>query len=249
MDHVEEVNADSLAEFFVFGGDMCRASKDSFFDAFDRDKALIHLPQYLVPGNHDIDFSQSIPEFDLRYMPGPNLRYQHWNFGKNHFFILDPHLDGWNISGAQQDWLEANLATVSDADNLFFFSHELLWWDPDTLDEWNLPVPNSDWLRDSTVNFWTEIIPLLRATKKPCYWISGDMGATCHRATRFFANPYPLIRLVGSGMGCHEWSGYLEVRVFGPGQVIFIENGIGSQNMGLRDTLSPDDRFATPYSP
>lgn len=239
---IESINRDTLAKFLVFGGDVVKKAQDSLFDAFDADRSAILLPQYFAPGNHDLAWNKLEEPFDQRYAEKPFIRYRHFQFNHNHFFILDPHIAKWNIAGEQYEWLKSELEQTQAAENLFFFTHELLWWEKDTTSEWHLPKPNSDFDRADTLNFWSEIVPLLASTGKHCYWLAGDIAADCSRPDRFFAEATPQLHFIASGMGCTLESNYLQVRVAGPGAVQFIAMGIGEENQGRQDTLSLKDR-------
>jgi hypothetical protein len=150
------------------------------------------LPVYFAAGNHDV--TDRIL-FESRY----GQTYYSFVHQSNLFIVLDPNIDGWNISGNQLDFLENVLNTeAQNVNNIFVFFHQLLWWEPDNI--YQNVVLNSFSGRADTINFWNEIEPLFNELAKPVHMFAGDVGAY-YTGSEFMYHQYENITLIASGMG------------------------------------------------
>ncbi|MGK0391362.1 MAG: hypothetical protein ACI94Y_004124 [Maribacter sp.] len=128
----------------------------------------------------------------------------YYSFKKNSdlFIVLDPNLDNWNISGDQLDFLIQTLEdNEDDANNVFVFFHQLLWWESDDIYQ-NVAL-NSVQGRADKINFWTEIEPLFRAMPNEVYMFAGDVGSN-PVGDEFMYHNYNNINLIASGMGGNQ---------------------------------------------
>ena len=152
----------------------------------------LEMPIYIAPGNHDVE---DRPLFESLF----GNPYYSWKRDNDLFIVLDPNLDGWNISGAQLTFLQETLdSNAQQSSNIFVFFHQLIWWDEDNI--FGQIALNSTEGRNEPVNFWTDVEPLFHALDTPVIMFAGDMGAAwwAHDVMYF---TYDNIQLVGSGMG------------------------------------------------
>ena len=124
----------------------------------DQDLEKLGKPVYFAPGNHDMG-NRAL--FIKRYGP----TYYSFTFKNDVFIVLDPNIDHWNISGKQLAFLDSTLSLINDSINhIFVFFHQLLWWDSDNLFK-NIRFNSKSGRKDS-INFWTEIVPMLKKNTK-----------------------------------------------------------------------------------
>jgi len=60
--------------------------------------------------------------------------------------------------------------------NVFIYTHNTIWWNKENYQE--LMLPNSFWGRNKKSNFWTEFVPILKATQKPVYLFAWEVEKT-----------------------------------------------------------------------
>ena len=132
------------------------------------EQAIEQIIVDFAAGNHDQ--GQKSP-YKERY----GLTYYHFEKANDLFIVLDPGLNGWNIKGAQMDFLQTQLAKAKNYRHIFVFFHQLLWWSPDN--EYASYQPNSLDGRSPEVNFWDEVMPLFSSCGRPVYCFAGDVGA------------------------------------------------------------------------
>ena len=93
-------------EFGVLTGDIVEQPSIASWDSVDADINALGLPVYFAPGNHDMI---NRPLYESRYGDS----YYHFLHHNDLFIILDPNIDGWNISGAQFSYLDSLLNSTS----------------------------------------------------------------------------------------------------------------------------------------
>jgi hypothetical protein len=179
--------------FGVFTGDIVSPHpQSSDWDEIDADITALNIPVYFTAGNHDME---NRPVFESRYGP----TYYDFSYNNDLFIVLDPNLDNWNISGEQLDYvaqiLQNNRSTLN---NIFVFFHQMLWWEADN--EYSDVVFNSQYGRNDSINFWTEVEPLFRAIPNCVTFFCGDLGGGSW-ADNIMYDQYENITLAGSGMG------------------------------------------------
>ena len=159
---------------------------------------------FLVAGNHDV---ANRPLYESRY---GNTFYSFTRFN-DLFIVLDPNIAQWNIDGSQLSFLEQQLAFNSEyVDNIFVFFHQMLWWSPDNIFK-NVGM-NSMEGRDSTINFWTEVMPLFEMVDNEVVMFAGDMGAIpWNPGYMYYQSGH--ITFIGSGMGRGEEENFIIVSV------------------------------------
>lgn len=201
-------------EFGVFTGDIVRKSVNSNWDNVDNFVKDLNMPVYFAVGNHDEGHKEL---FASRY----GKTYYSWKSKENLFIILNPLLYGWMINGDQLTFLMNELESSSDYKNIFIFLHQVLWED---LNGQRYGIrPNSFEGRADSINFYSEIWPLLENTKKPVYMFAGDVGATLDK-TAIAVNYKRNVTMIASGMGSGKNDNYVIVEI----------NGLGKVNLKLR---------------
>ena len=190
-------------QFGVLTGDIVYYSRDTSWNAVDRQLADVPVPVYFAVGNHDEGHKSPYKE---RY----GDTYFAFEQGRDLCLVLNPGLGGWNIWRDQYAFLEAQLGNAKKYDHVFIFFHQLLWWTKDN--QYRRYSPNSLDGRTPETNFWTEVMPLLEACDKPVYCFAGDVGAA-GKPTRFFADQVDNVHFIASGMGNGIQDNYLFVQV------------------------------------
>lgn len=185
-------NIDPL-EFGVLTGDIVYQSTTEDWNEVDRDLAQLKVPIYFAVGNHDV-LDREL--FSQRY----GKTYYSFRKENNLFLILDPNLDKWSISGDQLNFFRKEVKAVKPDDNIFIFSHQVIWWEPDN-DFSNISI-NSESGRKDNPNFWSELAPLFTKLENPIYMFAGDVGAFSPGENKsLYFGRYENIQFIASGMG------------------------------------------------
>jgi len=187
------INSRSEIAFGVFTGDIVSPNPTiQDWGEVDDDIETLGLPVYFAVGNHDME---NRPVFENRY----GDTYYSFIHENDFFIILDPNIDGWNISGEQLSFLEnALLVNSGSIDNIYVFFHQLLWREDDNI--YSTIKPNSTEGRYPEINFWTEVEPIFNSLSNEVYMFAGDLGAAAW-SSDFMYDKYDNITLVASGMG------------------------------------------------
>ena len=204
------INNDESIEFGVFTGDIVIEGTIQNWDQIDQDIQELALPVYFAAGNHDIT-DRAL--YESRYGPS----YYSFTNHADLFIVLDPNIDSWNISGDQLAFLENGLnSEAQNANNIFVFFHQLLWWEPDNIYQ-NVAL-NSLAGRADTINFWSEIEPLFSELSNPVHLFAGDVGAFS-TGSEFMFHQYDNITLIASGMGGNVRDNFVIIDVYDDGSV------------------------------
>ena len=121
-------------------------------------------------------------------------------------------MDSWNITGDQLEFLTNALDSGENADNIFIFLHELIWWAPDNFYK-DIIINYAPYYPGST-NFDTVIKPLLLSCPNKITIYAGDLGAT-QQVSPFMFHAYDNITLIGSGMGGGVQDNIIITEVYG----------------------------------
>lgn len=229
-----QLNQQKHLAFGVLTGDVVFQSDSTNWAGVDSSLKQLRVPVYIAPGNHDQP---------TNWAPVPSPAYLHFVHQKDLFVLLDPNQEGWRIDSAQLVWFKGVLQQQETSVNrIFVFAHQLIWWNEahPTKDM----LPNSFLEMDSSLNYWSEVEPLLRNTKKPTYLFAGDVGAFDHRPAYGFFEDSPLL-YTASGMGGLIQDHYLEVTVLSD-SVCIQPIPIGQTDATLFQDLSP---FQIPNRP
>lgn len=207
------IEADKKMQFGVLTGDIVRRANTESWDAVDADLKSLKVPVYFSRGNHD----GRLAFFEKRY--GKSYRYFK-NEGDLHI-ILDSNLGNWNITGKQLEFLKRLLNNLKEVRNVFIYVHHIIWWNET---EFYTPYINSRDRMSDTLTFWTDLFPLLSATKKPIFLFAGDVGAFDHKNPKYQSYSYVKrdnLTLITSGMGGGRKDNFLIADVYTNGNVKF----------------------------
>ncbi|NRA12476.1 MAG: metallophosphoesterase, partial [Crocinitomicaceae bacterium] len=140
------------------------------WDEIDADISILGIPVYFAVGNHDME---NRPLFESRY----GATYYKFKIHNDLFIVLDPNIDGWNISGNQLQFLQNTLnIDALTSDNIFVFFHKVLWKEVDN--QFSHIIWNSTAGRSDSINFWPEIVPLFHDLPNEVTLFAGDLGAS-----------------------------------------------------------------------
>ena len=193
-----------MIQFGIFTGDIVISGTEKNWDEIDKDILDLNMDIYFSPGNHDLT-NKTL--YESRY----GSTYYSFTYNSDLFIILDPNIDGWNISGDQLEFLENELSFHSPlVDNIFVFSHQLLWWDGNNFLA-NVE-PNSTEGRNTNINFWSEIEPLFKDLPNNVHMFAGDLGANKKKESYMY-HSYSNITFVASGMGAGKRDNIISIDV------------------------------------
>ena len=196
--------------FGVFTGDIVIEGTTQNWDEIDQELNTLDIPVYFAAGNHDITDRVL---YESRY----GQSYYSFTNHADLFIVLDPNIDSWNISGDQLVFLENVLdSEAQNANNIFVFFHQLLWWEPDNIYQ-NVAL-NSLAGRADTINFWSQIEPLFTELSNPVHLFAGDVGAFS-TGSEFMFHQYDNITLIASGMGGNVRDNFVIIDVYDDGSV------------------------------
>ncbi|MFO7790260.1 MAG: T9SS type A sorting domain-containing protein [Bacteroidales bacterium] len=166
----------------------------------DADIDTLGLPVYFAVGNHDME---NRPVFEERY----GDTYYKFIYSNDLFIVLDPNIDGWNISGDQKNFLiNAIDNNANDVEKIFVFFHQLLWWESDN--KYSVVYPNSLAGRADTINFWSEIEPLFKELDNEVVMFAGDIGVG---SKSVMYDKYDNITFIATGMGNGEKDNFIVI--------------------------------------
>ena len=206
------LNADEKMVLGVLTGDIVRNSTEPEWEAVDADIETLNVPVHFAVGNHDVT---NPALFETRY----GSTYYAFNNGSDLFIILDPNIDGWNISGDQLNFLDSTLtANASSSNNIFVFTHQLLWWQAENI--FSSIYPNSLTGRNESINFWSSVEPLFSDLPNNVFLFAGDVGAFS-TGNEVFYHCYDNVRFIASGMGGGVRDNFIITDVSESGQVRF----------------------------
>lgn len=189
----QHIQSRSEIGFGILLGDIVRPNPIEQ-DWIDVDESIenLGLPVHFAVGNHDMENREI---FESRY----GDTYYAFLVSDDLFIVLDPNLDGWNISGNQLEFLDSLLINFADnVENIFVSFHQLLWWESDN--KYSIVYPNSLAGRADVVNFWTEIEPRFTALQNQVFFMAGDLGAA-HWSGDVLYDNYDNITFIATGMG------------------------------------------------
>ncbi len=224
-------------QFGVFLGDIVKDATSSNWDKIDTDLTALNIPVHFAVGNHDMSDWEL---FDQRY-GNTYFSYKHLN---DVFIVLNPNISNWNISGKQYLFLETCLSENEAADHIFVFFHQLLWWDASNKYQW--VEPNSTDGRADSINFWSDVEPLLKASCKNVYLFAGDVGAHPGGESYMF-DQYENIHLIATGMGGGKRDNFVICHIHEDKSVSYKLIALNEEDDGALGKLE-DYRLATGWS-
>ena len=177
----------------------------------DLDSLDPRIKNIIVPGNHDVGHGEHNAKRDI-FLQQFGKTFSSFEHENDLFIMLDANIDGWNISGKQQQFLNNILVNKrANINNIFMFSHQVIWQD-DNKPEFAKIKPNSLEGRSNSVNFWSEVFPLFSSLDNDVYIFSGDVGAFPN-GSEWFYTKYSNVTFAATGMGGGERDNFLIVSV------------------------------------
>lgn len=212
-------------QFGVLTGDIVIWGSVQNWDEVDADVEELGLPVHFAVGNHDMSDREL---YESRY----GITYYSFIHENDLIIVLDPNIDGWNISGIQLEFLQDVIdQNHLEVDNIFVFFHQLLWRENDNI--YQEIIPNSYAGRADTINFWSQVEPLLNEVSNEVFMFCGDLGATSLSTDVMYDN-YDNISLIGSGMGDENGENFIVVNVLSDKSIAYdliclsdVENCLG----------------------
>jgi len=212
------------ARFAVLCGDVVVNPHPKNFEELDDDLAVLGLPVFLAPGNHDT-LKPELPDvITLRY----GKRRLAFRYGPDAYLVGDTPRGGGNL--APEDLADLKRLLLSRPRALFVFLHHLIWVDEGKVARGEVEANAVNGLigyaREG--NFDDVVLPLLGEANTKAFVFAGDLGAGSG-AVQTFETRGDNVTLVAGGMGEHPKVGvYHSVGVFSDGveiEVIWLEGG------------------------
>ena len=190
MDYVDSLNNDPNMDMGFLAGDIVKHSEFKYWSMVDQDLENFQFQIRAAPGNHDLDSNT----FFVDRFEG---LYKTVSYNRDLFLVLDGN-NGWNISGAQKDFI---LDAVHNHDpksgNIFVISHQLIWKGHERYE--TIGVNSHEGMAD-TLTFWEELAPTFQALDCQTYFFAGDVGAF-DWATPVFYDEMDNLTFIATGMG------------------------------------------------
>lgn len=223
------ITDETKMEFGVLTGDIVVTGTTQNWDQIDSVLLELDMPVHFAVGNHDMT---DRPLYESRY----GQTYSSFKFNSDLFIILDPNIDGWNISGDQLTFLQNQVSTsnLQGINNIFVFFHQVLWWESNNIYH-SVPF-NSLQGRASSINFWTEVEPLFNGLSQPVNFFAGDVGAFPSIGA-FMYHKYDNISLISSGMGGGTADNFIIVDIYSDGSYEYRLIAINGNNVGALGKL------------
>lgn len=249
ISNIDMINANG-ASFFVSLGDNFRESDRIQIENFKKSFASrVTIPIFNSVGNHDV-------QDRLLYEENFGDTYFDFVYGNELFVFLDTESDKGNVGFIKGDQLSyfqniiKNCRENPDINNVFIFSHKLI-WSVDNPDYANLfeHVNSKAGYPNSNYNFRHDIEPYLielSLNDKAVYWFSGDIG-TSSSFTFFYGKDKKYdITYIATGIGDTREDAILRVEVEKNGEVRFIPISLSGKKMQIVEYY--DDEFWKKYS-
>ena len=213
VNHFEFIDSYESMNFGFLLGDMVTANpQEQDWLAVEQDLTVLNTFHYKVAGNHDVEDREL---YESRY----GATYYSIKNENDLFVILDPNIDGWNISGSQLEFYKETIQHYKDSvDHIFIMHHQLLWKVPGELYEavqWN---SNSG--RGEDVNFWTEVVSEVQGLNCDVFFYSGDVGGTPWSSS-FMYDTFLNIHFIATGMGHSDGENMVITDIMNDGSVEF----------------------------
>jgi len=122
-DVIRRINQDDSIDFVIMGGDLVLYPTVETYRSFLAQRAELHAPSVVLPGNHDVAFKN---HYFYHLIFG--RFYRSFVVGDSQFILLDDSNEE-RIDADQLDWLKQQLEAGQSYKNRFVFMHVPM-WDP-----------------------------------------------------------------------------------------------------------------------
>lgn len=223
------MDADMPMSYCFFTGDIVDGTVPEDYADFGALQSSLPFPCYCVRGNHDKNYPALCDQY---FGDAYGSFYQEGSL----FFWLDADIENdWDISTAQQNMIREALREHPDAENVFVFTHEAVWWEHDNPERFGKWSPNSGttcgYNVDSKPNFYTDVLPLFSAYKGRLYLVSGDAG--CITAREYFFRQEGSVCYIACGTGDGNRDCVVEFYVMDDHSVVTKLIGLDSDQAGM----------------
>jgi 3',5'-cyclic AMP phosphodiesterase CpdA len=209
VDYAPNIAENEQIGFGVIMGDVAQLGTN---EEYLRDIAALDKtgkPYYVLPGNHD---DQNREAFEKYFGKG----YQYFEYGNNLFILLDSTIEDDGIGETQRGMIKTALAQHKGVDNIFVFTHELIWWDRND-PRFNTFGPNSldAYTEEMPYAFKNELLPLFAGTDAKLHFIAGGSGAF-DNGNEIFYGEYDGITYIATGLGSNTKDNILAIDLIKP---------------------------------
>jgi len=193
-------------------GDVVKEASNHEFNILKNDIRSIgnktHI--YISPGNHDVGTGPYNAKRDI-YVQNFGETFKYFKYEKDLFILLDANLNNWNIIDDQLQMLKSLNSGEKEYNNVFIFSHQVIWADTSNKHFSGLIV-NSYEGKSEKVNFWNEVFPVINGIGEKVFMFAGDVGAFNNNSEFFYDNILG-VDFFATGMGGGKRDNFLLIHV------------------------------------
>lgn len=165
---------------------------------------------HISPGNHEVGSGVYNAKRDI-YKDNFGETYKYFKYRDDLFIILDANENNWNIAGDQLTMLQNLNLEAQDYKNIFIFSHQVIWNDPEN-EKFSGLIVNSTEGKAEKLNFWNKVFPIINNLGERVYLFAGDVGAFDNNSEFFYENVSG-ISFFATGMGGGQRDNFLLIHV------------------------------------
>ena len=193
-------------------GDTVNVASDYEFNILKNDIKSIgnKTSIYISPGNHDVGTTTYNAKREI-YLKHFGETFKYFKYENDLFILLDANLHNWNIIGDQLQMLKSLNSGENEYDNVFIFSHQVIWIDTENKKFSNLLV-NSTAGKAEKLNFWNEVFPVIDDIGENVFVFAGDVGAFDNKSEFFYDN-ISGVDFFATGMGGGKRDNFLLIHV------------------------------------
>ena len=165
---------------------------------------------HISPGNHDVGTGPYDAKRDI-YIQNFGETFKYFKYENDLFILLDANLNNWNIIDDQLQMLKSLNSGKNEYDNVFIFSHQVIWVDDESKNLSSLIV-NSKEGKAEKLNFWNDVFPVIEDIGERVFLFAGDVGAFDNKSEFFYDNIQG-VDFFATGMGGGKRDNFLFVHV------------------------------------
>lgn len=207
VDNFDRVTQIVSPDFGILTGDVVAKNDRESWNRALEDIKSFGVPVHIAPGNHDrgAEFNEI---FDSSW-----YAFEH---DRSLFVILDT--EGWQVSNDQIALMSSRFDQIDSLDNVFIFSHELVWWAPEN--RYGEIEINYRPHYPGETNFYSDVLPVLQQLPLDVYWFAGDVGSR-PECTPLSISSEENVTLISNGVGSGTLDNVIVVNVNSQGGVSF----------------------------
>ena len=196
---------------FLLGDTVVEASNHEFNILKNDIKSIGNKTNiYISPGNHDVGTGPYNAKRDI-YVKNFGETFKYFKYTNDLFILLDANLNNWNIIGDQLQMLKSLNSGENEYDNVFIFSHQVIWIDTENKKFSGL-IMNSESGKAEKLNFWNEVFPVINDIGEKVFLFAGDVGAFDNKSEFFYDNILG-VDFFATGMGGGKRDNFLLLHV------------------------------------